>query len=421
MKTLEMRQKRAGLIHQARGILEAAEGEKRDLTQEEQNQWDALMDKSAAMQQQIEREERQAALEADLDEPMRRANRPDPAGAPGAVDLPLLKRLPEEVRSRVAYRGLPAYQAAYERFLRSGGRVAGADARALQADSDTLGGYLLTPLQMVNDLVKAVDDVVYVRQWGRPFLLMGAESLGVPTIEADPADADWTTELATGNEDSTMAFGRRELRPHPLAKRIKVSRTLLMKAPASDGIVRDRLGYKFVVTWEKAGLTGSGAGQPLGVFTASNDGIATSRDVSTDNTTTEVTFDGLTNAKYHLKASYWPRARWLGHRDFFKMVAKLKDGNGQYLWRESVRAGEPDRLLNLPAHMSEYAPNTFTTGQYVGIVGDFGYYWYADSMAFDIQVLQELYAETNQVGMIGRWESDGMPVLGEAFARVKLS
>ena len=37
-----------------------------------------------------------------------------------------------------------------------------------------------------------------------------------------------------------------------------------------------------------------------------------------------------------------------------------------------------------------------------------------------VQRLVELYAETNQTGMIGRMESDGMPVLAEAFVRVQL-
>ena len=115
------------------------------------------------------------------------------------------------------------------------------------------------------------------------------------------------------------------------------------------------------------------------------------------------------------------RARWMGHRDFFKQVAKLKDGDGQYLWRESVRVGEPDRLLGLPTGMSEYAPNTFTTGQYVAALGDFSQYWIADSMGMEMQRLTELYAETNQVGLIGRLDTDGQPVLGEAFVRVKLA
>lgn len=35
--------------------------------------------------------------------------------------------------------------------------------------------------------------------------------------------------------------------------------------------------------------------------------------------------------------------------------------------------------------------------------------------------LNELYADTNQVGFIGRLETDGAPVLEEEFVRVKLA
>jgi len=102
------------------------------------------------------------------------------------------------------------------------------------------------------------------------------------------------------------------------------------------------------------------------------------------------------------------------------MITKLKDGQGQYIWRQSVRDGEPDSLLGLPIVMSEWAPNTFTTGQYAGLLGDFRNYWIADALSMQIQRLNELYAETNQVGFIGRLETDGAPVLEEAFVRVKL-
>ena len=91
------------------------------------------------------------------------------------------------------------------------------------------------------------------------------------------------------------------------------------------------------------------------------------------------------------------------------------------MWRESVLEGEPDRLLGRPVMMSEYAPNTMTTGLYCGILGDFSNYWIADALDMQVQRLVELYAESNQVGFIGRLETDGMPVLAEAFARVKLA
>jgi HK97 family phage major capsid protein len=249
-----------------------------------------------------------------------------------------------------------------------------------------------------------------------------AETIGAPTLDTDVDDADWTSELATGSEDSSLAFGRRSLTPHPLAKRIKISNDLLGGGGINaEQLAIDRLSYKFAISEEKGFMTGTGAAQALGVFTASAQGISTGRDVSTDNTTTEIRFDGLKNAKYSIKGAYWPRLRWVFHRDALKMLSKLKDGEGRYQWEASVQVGQPDRLLNFPLHVSEYAPNTFTTGLYVGILGDFSKYWIVDSLKLRFQRLVELYAETNQIGLIGRAKVDGMPVLEEAFARVKLA
>jgi HK97 family phage major capsid protein len=219
-----------------------------------------------------------------------------------------------------------------------------------------------------------------------------------------------------------MAFGKRALKPQPLAKGIKVSRPLLRKsAIAADALVRERLAYKFGVTQEQGFMTGTGANQPLGLFTASANGISTGRDVSTGNTTTALTFDGLQEAKYTLKGAYWAAAQWIFHRNAVKMIAKLKDGDGRYIWQDSVQVGQPAMLLGLPFNVSEYAPNTFTTGLYVGILGDYTNYWIVDSLMFEIQALFELYAATNEVGYFGRAEVDGMPVLEEAFIRVTLA
>ena len=185
-------------------------------------------------------------------------------------------------------------------------------------------------------------------------------------------DAEWTTELATGTEGDALKFGKRELHPHPLAKRIKISNDLLRRSVLPvENIVRERLAYKFALTEEKAFLLGHGANQPLGVFVASDDGIGTGRDVSADNDAAAVTFDGLQNAKFTLKAGHRRNARWMFHRDAIKLVSKIKDTDNRYIWQQSVRVGEPDTLLNLPYTESEFVPNTFTTGLYVGILGDF--------------------------------------------------
>lgn len=429
---IELRQKRAKLIADARALNDTVLGEKRDYTSEEQANWDRMMNDADGLRVKIEREERLMVAESDLGEPVAASNRPDPSQRGGMEQkiefrsraMQGLNDMDADWSKQPEWRRLLAttessYRQGFGGWVRHG--QISPEMRALQADLDISGGYLAAPMQFVDALIKNLDDMVMMRQWATVYAVPTAQSLGAPTLEADPADADWTAELLTGSEDSTMSFGRRELHPHPLAKRIKLSNKLIRMVPNSEGLARDRLAYKFGITQEKAYLTGSGSQQPLGVFVASSQGISTARDEATDNTTTSVSFDGLTNAKYKLKPQYWPRAKWLAHRDFYKQVAKLKaSGTGEYLWRESVRVGEPDRILNIPAYISEYAPNTFTTGQYVAILGDFSNYWIADSMAMSFQRLVELYAETNQVGLIGRLESDGMPVLEEAFVRVKL-
>jgi len=430
MTIKELQEKRAGIVAEARKLVDTADAEKRQMTAEEQQAWDKAMADVDSLAADIERRQRMEAAEKHLEQSAGRRTAPsDPNAGPEHREQPVKieyrgrswELAPNTVEWR---RAQDAYARSFDAFLQRGLRSLTHDEmRDLQADADIQGGFLVAPQVMVNELIKAVDDLVHIRQLATVYPVVGADSLGAPSLDSDPDDGDWTAEIKTGSNDIAMAFGKRVLKPHPLAKRIKVSRTLMERAAiGAEALVRDRFTYKFAVTHEKAYLTGSGANQPLGVFTASPNGISTARDVSTDNTTTELTADGLINAKYSLKTQYLadPSTRWVFHRDVLRNIRKLKDGDGRYVWASGLN-GTPDTILEVPYLVSEYAPNTFTAGQYVGIIGAFRHYWIAESTMLRIQRLDELYAESNQVGFIARQESDGMPVLEEAFARVTLA
>lgn len=408
-RSMELRRERETLINQARALLDRVEGEKRNFDGTEKDQYEALQTKINDLTERIDREERQAATEAGARE---RIDAPTERGAAAGGRA-------GTTEERTALRRLFSPERRGDATMRLEGFTR--DQRALQMDSDTAGGFTVDPESFVAQLIKFIDDQVFIRQRARTFQVMSAADLGAPSLDADVADSDWTVELDTGSDDTAMTFGKRALSPHPLAKGIKVSRKLLRASalPVED-LVRERMGYKVGVTQEKAFLTGSGAGQPLGVFTASANGISTGRDVSTGNAATEIGADGLIRCKGSLKGQYQAQARWLFHRDAVTQLALLKDGNGQYLWRTGLVAGQPDTLLGCGIDMSEFAPNTFTSGQYVGLLAVWQFYWIADAMSMEIQRLDELYARTNQVGFVSRMETDGMPVLEEAFARVKL-
>ena len=422
----ELLEKRAGLIAAARKIYETADKDKREPTAEEREQFDRIMSEAVLLKTEADKLHALETAESELTQSQghARLERTDKPQEGRVIEL--RRSLTGESRNVTVPAEDGRAMETFKRYIvRGAAGLVGEEARALQKDSDVAGGYLSAPIQWQAELIQTRDNAVFMRQISRVLPpLATADSLGAPSLDADPADPEWTSELAIGTEDSTMAFGKRELTPHPLAKFIKVSRTLLRRSTLSaDAIVRERLAYKMAVVEENNYLNGSGAMRPLGIFVASANGISTARDVSTGNTATEIRFDGLKEAKYALKAQYrrGPGVAWIFHRDAVKQIDKLKDGNGQYIWQVSVLPGEPDRLLSYPVYESEYAPNTFTTGLYVGMLGDFSYYWIVDALTMTVQVLVELYAGSNQVGYLTRLESDGMPVLEEAFSRLKLA
>lgn len=446
---LELREKRGKIIADARAILDKADAEKRKLTAEETKQYDAMLADQAALKEDIERRELLEATEHEMASSNRDA-RPEtipPVTQSGEMtsendgrhndarqnaltvrthwsrNLPRAFPQPERVELRNQRRSTPEYCAATRAYLRAGIGLYGPEERsALSAGIDSEGGFTYPSEQFVNTLIKFSDDLTFIRGMATVVQVSNADSLGAPSLDTDPADSEWTSEVVIPSPDTTIAFGKRELHPHPLAKEIDVTTTLLARSLLGiESFVAQRMAYKFGITLEKHFLTGSGANQPLGVFTASATGISTARDVSAGNATTAFTYDGLVAAKMSLKGAYQAGAVWMFHRDGIKMLMQIKDGEGRPMWQPSMLQGQPDTLLGNPVLMSEYVPNTYTTGLYAGILGDFSAYWIAEAMTFRIQRLNELLARTRQVGFIGVQEIDGMPVLEEAFARVKLA
>ena len=393
-KINEMKARKAQIVTESRALLDRVEAEKREFTAEERASYDKMFADIEAINVKIKDEERLLLAEAEI--------RGFEKAESGKVET-----TPEE-RKAVAFRN----------YLISGNS---AEYRALANDADATGGYLHASEQFVARLIKGLDNAVFVRNYANVMAVTSADSLGFPSLDTDLTDPTWTTEIAAPNEDTTMAFGRRELKPIQLSKLIKVSMKLLLtSALPVEGIIADRLAYKFAVAQENGFLNGSGNGEPLGIFTASDKGINTGRNEATGNTAAAVSADGLINAKFKLESQYRKTARWVFHRDLIKMISKLKDGEGQYLWSPGLVAGEPDRLLGLPVDESEYAPSTIESAAYVGALCNWQYYWIAELQGLNVQRLNELYAGTSQVGFIGRYYGDGAPVLESAFVRVKL-
>ena len=438
----ELLAQRATLLNQGREILDLATAEKRETNAIENEQYDKIWSEACALKDQAEAlvrtESRRKALDDALDGLTKSTGRvgtmslPGSGPAYGTDGANSLKPYTFEINRRGTERLVcsfehgsagwarhqPAYKKAVSDYLTSGKVSA-----ALQTDISTAGGYMVLPEEFVKELLMNVDNIMWMRKLCRLFTT-GAQTLGVVKRTALMSSFAWGAELSTPTFDTSLTFGKRTLTPHYMTGGIQVSRDLLRSTmlPVEE-YVRYEIGRDSGYLEENGFLTGTGAGQPLGIFTATSDGIDTSRDVNTYNTTSAIGADNLRTVKYTLKSQYrsHPSLRWLFHRTTIAMISRLKDGVGRYLWKDGVTVGDPDILLGIPVVESEFAPNTYTTGQYVGILGAFWWYWIADSLEMDIQTLVELYAATNQIGYIARRKTDGMAQLAEAFVRVKLA
>ncbi len=416
--TTPMRQERHGLIEKARAILNKADEEKRALSAEDRQEYDRLWAEQGKLDEQIQDDERRNNVERAEQEKLNRDKEEDrrEKGGEERKTSPLVGGHDAEYRARCTDEYHHHFLADW--FARND--IIPEEARATHvAGEGQKGGYLYASEQFLQELLKDVDDATKIRQMARVLQVRSADSLGVPTITTKMTDAEWTSELGVPNEGD-IVLAQRALTPHPLAKECRVSKILARKAPNIVSLVREELARVVAEAEENAMMTGDGAQKPLGIFTASDDGIPTGRDVSTGNTTTAVKFDNLKRVKTTLKQSYWGNASWVMHRDVFGQIAREKDGNARYLLQDSVAAGEPDRLLGFPVVLSEFAPNTMTSALYVGALGDFRNYWVVDGLDTDVERLEELEARNNRDVFIIRAMMDGAPVRAEAFVRVKL-
>jgi HK97 family phage major capsid protein len=401
MELREMLEKRNRLVTEGRAFIDKAKAEKREMNEDETRQCDAFIAAAAGLKHKIDRELK-----------LQEEERNNAAAAISAQEGRQAQAPEVEARSK-AFKRLLTLDAS------NGERLTPDEYRALTVGNESQGGALNAPQEFVKQLIAKVKNITFIEGLATGHTTSNANGLGYPTLENDVDDFAMITEIKSAPEDTSIGFGKREFKPHPSSKLIKISDALL-RADGMDpeAIVMDRAGYKYSVLKENKYLLGTGNQEPQGLFTASPKGIDTDRDVTLAYSN-DFTADDILNVKYNEKTQYITKGAWLFNRTAVLKLAKIKTGDGYYIFEMTDKIGAMDNLKGSPLYMSEYVPNTFTAGQYVGMFGDFSWYYTVQSLSLRIKRLNELYAANRQVGFLFDTEFDGMPVLSEAFTRIK--
>lgn len=280
---------------------------------------------------------------------------------------------------------------------------------ALQEGTNSEGGYLV-PEEFEARVIDKLTELNVIRRYAH--VIRTSSPRKIP-VEASAGAAAWIAEEGQ-YQGTDPAFGQVTLDAFKVGQMIKVSDELLEDAAFDlEGYLADQLAKAIATAEEAAFCTGNGSGKPTGIFTASGGAVGV-----TTAAADKITADEIIDLIYSLKAPYRQNARFYMNDQTVKVIRKLKDGNGQYLWQPAMAEGMPSTLLGFPVESTQ-AP-TISAEALVIAFGDLDYYWIADRTDMDIRRLNELYADYGQVGFRGSRRVDGKVVQAEAIKLMKM-
>ncbi|WP_303001989.1 phage major capsid protein [Dialister invisus] len=387
---LELRAKRAKAWDAAKAFLDSKRGADGLLSAEDVATYEKMEADVVNLGKEIDRLERQQALDAEL-------NR--------AVNTPITGKPAAPAGEEKTGRATAEYRKSFWNVMRS--KMPSPEVmNALQVGTDSEGGYLV-PDEFERTLVEALEEQNIFRTLAHVIQTSSGDRK-IPVV-ASKGSASWVDEEGAIPE-SDDSFGQVSIGAYKLGTMIKVSEELLndsvfdLEAYISREFAR-RIGNKE----EEAFFTGDGTGKPLGVL-AETGGAAVG---VTAAGAAAFTADEIFDLFYSLKAPYRRSAVFVMNDASVKALRKLKDNNGQYLWQPSLTAGAPDTLLNRPVYTSAFMP-ALAAGAKSILFGDLSYYWVADRQGRSFRRLGELYAPTGQVGFLATQRVDGRLILPEA-------
>jgi len=388
-KILELRDKRAKSWDAAKAFLDAKRGNDGLISAEDTATYDKMEADVVNLGKEIDRLERQQALDLELSK---------------AVNTPITMK-PNGGMEMKTGRATDEYKTAFWKALRS--KNSFDIQNALQIGTDSEGGYL-APDEFEKVLIQALEEENLFRSLAK-IINTSSGDKKIPIV-ASKGTASWVEEEAP-IPDSDDVFGLVSIGAYKLSTMIKVSEELLNDSVFNlEAYIAKEFARRIGAKEEEAFFIGDGSGKPTGIFNAT--GGATLG--VTAAAATAITADEVIDLMYSLKSPYRKNAVFVTNDATVKVIRKLKDGNGQYIWQPSLAAGTPDTILNRPVKTSAYVPTIASTAKTIAF-GDFGYYWVADRQGRSFQRLNELYAATGQVGFKATQRVDGKLILPEAI------
>lgn len=399
--SVQLRQERARTVQAMRAIVDTAEAENRNLNADERTGYDRGESEFRDLTERIERQEAAEQRAASDAQEIRGTG----AGTPGGDAA-----------------GSPERRSAFLRFIR--GASMSQEQRALVENA---AGEILVPEDLEAEIVRQVPRLSVIRE------IAGQRTISTNRVRRrslDEVSVGWG-KLETGRQtltDSMPGTPRQEWTYiEDLYGLAKIGEDELDDSDVNlEAFVRDSFAVASAEAEDIAFTIGEGhtADEPVGIFSTAG-GVAARTSGATDysgangvNARNQI-LDDLKGLIYDVPAQYRANGSFLLPSTTELFISTLKDGNGQYLWQQSVQAGRPNTFLGY-ALRNQDSIDGIAAGKSLAAFGDFarGYRVY-DRLGITVQRLNELYAEEGMVGFKFRKRVGGDVVRPDALRILK--
>jgi len=392
----KLREQRLNTWEQAKAVADAAADEKRSMTGEEERQWDE------ANAELTKLDERIAAI--------LKGEQRDRDAAAAMEELESRK-----VDERIAPNAAPAidYNAEFRKLAKSN-PGAGFDVRwptNTVEQRTLLDSNVPLPTSFVGQLYRVLIDTSTIRQANPTvFSTSSGENLAVPRATAY-GTAKWTAEGGTiSASDPTVSAVT--LGAYKVGVLVQLSSELLADEGFDvAGFIASQAGMLIGVAVDAAYVAGTGTTQPSGfnpnATVAVQAATGTGSLVGLPTSGSYIGGDVLVELYHSIIPQYRPRASWIMHDQTVKVVRKLKDTTGQYLWQPALVAGQPDTILGRPVYPDPNMPQITAASKPVIAFGDFRGYAIRDVTPLRFERSNEFAFGTDLISFRALYRTDG--------------
>ncbi|MFW1676447.1 phage major capsid protein [Pontibacter sp. JAM-7] len=257
------------------------------------------------------------------------------------------------------------HKAAFDRFVRKGhdDGLRDLEQKAFATDSDPDGGYVV-PQEVDTMIDRIMGDMGAMRR------LAQVRSVGSATfkklVNQGGTSSGWVGERESRPETDTPTLSALEFPAMELYAEPKATQSMLDDAYFDiEGWLGDEVGIEFSEKEGGAFITGDAINKPRGILaydTVANASYAWGKlgyiaSGAAGAFASSNPSDKLISLVHSLKRGYRNGAAFLMNDLTLGEVRKLKDGQGNYIWRPGLEAGQASTLLGYMAETDDFMPD----------------------------------------------------------------